>query len=149
MVVVDTSVFSLFLRRDQALSSGYLDLFLDLFEKNQIVLLGIVYQELLSGIKHESQFNRLADILDGFSIEYANQDDHLLAAQFYNICRSKGIQGSNFDFLICAMSIQRDHHILTVDVDFDHYEENFPITLLSPSDLQKKRLFWGLFSSYN
>ena len=50
MVVVDTSVFSLFLRRSQQLDDAHLALFHDLFEKDQIVLLGTVYQELLSGI---------------------------------------------------------------------------------------------------
>jgi predicted nucleic acid-binding protein len=132
MVVVDTSVFSLFLRRGQTLENEYLDLFLDLFERNQIVLLGIVYQELLSGIRHEEQFRRLADILEGFNIEYAGQDDHLEAATYYNLCRSKGVQGSNADFLICAMSAKRDHHILTLDADFDYYAEHLPIRLLKP-----------------
>ena len=132
MVVVDTSVFSLFLRRGQTLENEYLDLFLDLFERNQIVLLGIVYQELLSGIRHEEQFRRLADILEGFNIEYASQDDHLEAATYYNLCRSKGVQGSNADFLICAMSAKRDHHILTLDADFDYYAEHLPIRLLKP-----------------
>ena len=130
MVVVDTSVFSLFLRRDQALQNEYLELFLDLFERNQIVLLGVVYQELLSGIRHEEQFNRLVDVLDGFDINYAGKADHLTAARFYNICRSNGIQGSSIDFLICAMSAEREHHILTLDQDFDQYAEYLPISLL-------------------
>ena len=130
MVVVDTSVFSLFLRRDQALQNEYLELFLDLFERNQIVLLGVVYQELLSGIRHEEQFNRLVDVLGGFDINYAGKADHLTDARFYNICRSNGIQGSSIDFLICAMSAEREHHILTLDQDFDQYAEYLPISLL-------------------
>ncbi len=133
MVVVDTSVFSLFLRRDQTLEDEYLDLFLELFEKNQIVLLGVVCQELLSGIRHQAQFDRLADILNGFHIVYADKEDHLEAARYYNLCRSKGIQGSSIDFLICAMSSQRDHHILTLDEDFVHYAKHLPISLLRPN----------------
>jgi predicted nucleic acid-binding protein len=132
MVVVDTSVFSLFLRRDQTLKDEYLDLFLELFEKNQIVLLGVVYQELLSGIRHQKQFDRLADILDGFHIQYAAKEDHLTAARYYNLCRSQGVQGSSIDFLICAMSRQREHLILTLDEDFTHYAKHLPIRLLKP-----------------
>lgn len=68
MVVVDTSVFSLFLRRNRQLEDAYLTLFHDLFKKDQIVLFGSVYQELLSGIRHQKQFDRLADTLNGFDV---------------------------------------------------------------------------------
>lgn len=132
MVIVDTSVFSLFLRRNQQLNDSYLTLFHDLFEKDQIVLLGSVYQELLSGIRHQVQFNRLADILNGFDLILATTADHQEAAQFYNICRSNGVQGSAIDFLICAMANRRSHQILTLDADFELYAQHLPIHLLQP-----------------
>lgn len=132
MVVVDTSVFSLYLRRDKKLPSAYLDLFLELFEKDQILLLGFVYQELLSGIRHQEQFDKLADTLNGFVIDYASKADHQTAAQYYNICRANGIQGSNVDFLICAMSAERGHSILSLDQDFEGYAKHLPIKLLKP-----------------
>ena len=132
MVVVDTSVFSLFLRRSQKLDDEHLTLFHDLFEKDQIVLLGPVYQELLSGIRHEEQFERLADILNGFNIELATVADYQEAARFFNICRGKGIQGLSFDFLICATSSLRNYQILTLDSDFDLYAQFLPINLIEP-----------------
>lgn len=132
MVVVDTSVFSLYLRRDQQLPSEYLDLFLELFEKDQIVLLGFVYQELLSGIRHQEQFERLSDTLDGFDIQYADKVDHQTAAQYFNTCRSGGVQGSSIDFLICAMSSNRGLSILSLDQDFESYAKHLPIKLLKP-----------------
>ena len=132
MVVVDTSVFSLFLRRNQQLDDTYLALFHDLFEKDQIVLLGSVYQELLSGIRHQEQFDRLADILIGFDIVLTTVADHQVAAQFYNICRSHGVQGSPIDFLICAMANQRNHQILRLDADFELYAQYLPINLVQP-----------------
>ena len=132
MVVVDTSVFSLFLRRSQQLDDAYLALFHDLFEKDQVVLLGSVYQELLSGIRHQEQFDRLADILIGFDIVLATVADHQEAARFYNICRHNGVQGSAFDFLICAIAKQRNYQILTLDADFDLYAQHLPIQLVQP-----------------
>lgn len=132
MVVVDTSVFSLFLRRSQQLDDAHLALFHDLFEKDQIVLLGTVYQELLSGIRHETQFNRLVDVLDGFNPVLATVADHEEAARFYNVCRHNGIQGSAIDFLICAMASRRNYQILTLDADFEHYGQYLPISLIRP-----------------
>ncbi len=132
MVVVDTSVFSLFLRRNQQLDDAYLALFHDFFEKDQIVLLGSVYQELLSGIRHQEQFDRLADILNGFDIVLATVADHQEAARFYNICRRNGVQGSAIDLLICAMANRRNHQILTLDADFALYAQYLPINLIQP-----------------
>jgi predicted nucleic acid-binding protein len=132
MVVVDTSVFSLFIRRNQQLDDAYLAMFHDLFEKDQIVLLGSVYQELLSGIRHQEQFDRLADILNGFDVVLATAADHQEAARFYNICRQNGIQGSAIDLLICAMAHRRNHQILTLDVDFALYAQYLPINLVQP-----------------
>ncbi len=132
MVLVDTSVFSLFLRRSQQLDDAHLTLFHNLFEKDQIVLSGAVYQELLSGIRHEKQFNRLADVLEGFDLLLATISDHQEAARFYNICRHNCIQGSSIDFLICALASRRNYQILTLDADFNHYAQFLPITLMHP-----------------
>lgn len=131
-VVVDTTVFSLFVRRTVPLNDPHLSIFLDLFAKNRILLLGVVYQELLSGVRHESQFRRLERILESFVVELATQDDHKVAATFYNRCRTNGIQGSAVDFLICAMAYRRDCEILTLDEDFTHYAAYTPIRLLIP-----------------
>lgn len=122
----------MYLRRSQTLDDAYLALFHDLFEKDQIVLLGVVYQELLSGVRYKKQFNRLADTLNGFEVILATVADHQEAARFYNICRQNGIKGSALDFLICAMSSRGNHQILTLDVDFDRYAQFLPIHLIKP-----------------
>ena len=55
--------------------------------------------------------------------------DYELAAQYANMCRRKGIQGSAIDFLICAVAVRNDLAIYTVDKDFEHYRTVIPITL--------------------
>jgi predicted nucleic acid-binding protein len=40
------------------------------------------------------------------------------AAGFFNRCRAKGVQGSNTDFLLCALALRRKIPILTNDADF-------------------------------
>ena len=128
-VVVDSSVFSLYLRRDRTLDDPYLTTFLDLFDKDQIILLGVVYQELLSGIRFDPQFDRLSKIMQGFPLVLATQEDHLLAARYFNNCRAHGIQGASFDYLICAMAVRCNYPILTLDDDFTHYAQHIPIQL--------------------
>jgi hypothetical protein len=59
-VIVDTSVWSLALRRGQQLHDPYVALFRDLIVDGRVVLLGVVRQELLSGIRHAKQFERLS-----------------------------------------------------------------------------------------
>jgi predicted nucleic acid-binding protein len=51
------------------------------------------------------------------------------AAAFYNRCREKGIQGSNTDFLICAVAARHQFAIFTIDEDFAHFRKILPIVL--------------------
>ena len=55
--------------------------------------------------------------------------DHVTAAQLFNLCRTKGIQGPNTDFLICAVAIHRTLAIFTTDNDFTLYAAHLPIVL--------------------
>ncbi len=59
-------------------------------------------------------------------------EDYELAAEFYNTCRSNGIQGANTDFLICAAAVRRSYDILTTDKDFDIFRKHIPIVLVEP-----------------
>jgi len=130
MVIVDTNIWSAFLRRSIEMPAIAVDEFKNLVSKNQVVLLGIVKQELLSGIKHKRQFKRIEDILEGFPSLLATSEDHVFASHLYNSCRKHGIQGSHIDFLICAQAINNHHEILTTDGDFTHYEKVIPIDLI-------------------
>lgn len=58
-----------------------------------------------------------------------NSDDYEEAATFYNQCREKGIQGSNTDFLICAIATRNKFSIFTTDEDFTHFGKVLPIVL--------------------
>jgi predicted nucleic acid-binding protein len=100
--------------------------------RNQVHLLGIVRQELLSGVVHARQFERLSRALSGFPDELATSDDHSLAARFYNSCRATGVQGGSIDFLICAIAKRLQAPILTLDRDFFAYAKRLPIRVLSP-----------------
>ncbi|MDD5241459.1 MAG: PIN domain-containing protein [Sulfuricella sp.] len=129
-VIVDTSVWSLALRRDsQGESAGIVAELEKLIQDYRVVMLGPIRQELLSGIRHAVQFERLRDRLQVFPDLRLAEADFETAAQFFNQCRAKGIQGSNTDFLICAAAVRRNMAIFTTDKDFALFGGHLDIRL--------------------
>lgn len=94
-------------------------------------MLGAIRQEILSGIRSSEQFTRLRDYLRIFPDMELLPEDYELAAEFFNTCRSNGIQGSNTDFLICAVAHHRSYSILTTHNDFQSFQAHIPLILLS------------------
>ena len=92
----------------------------------------MIRQELLSGYSDLTRYEKLRDKLRAFPNEQVIDSDYEFAARYSNICRSKGIQGSHIDFLICAVSIRLKMKIYTSDKDFNYYFEYLPITLYRP-----------------
>jgi len=130
-VIVDTSIWSLALRRntpDNAID--IINDFRDLIADGRVVLLGAIRQEILSGIRHLEQFVRLRDYLRAFPDLEMNMADYELAAEFFNTCRSNGVQGSNTDFLICAAAVNHGYSIFTTDKDFENFQTYIHIMLL-------------------
>ncbi|MBD2505373.1 type II toxin-antitoxin system VapC family toxin [Anabaena azotica] len=130
-VIVDTSVWSLALRRNtpqQALP--VVQRLRELIADDQVVLLGAVRQEVLSGIRSSEQFTRLKDSLRAFPDLPLTTEDYELAAEFYNTCRTNGIQGANTDFLLCAVAHRRSWYILTTDQDFRNFQAYIRVNLL-------------------
>ncbi len=131
-VVVDTSVWSLALRRRVVVPSTYVDLLRDLIQDGRVVLLGPVRQELLSGIRSSEQFDRLRRQLRAFPESPLDVEDHEVAAEHYNTCMTGGVRGSPVDLLICAYATRRNFHILTTDPDFQQYSKHISLLLLNP-----------------
>ena len=131
MVLVDTSVWSLALRRGhQSVHSEKLS---ELITAAMVVLIGPIRQELLSGIPNQAVFNALKLRLEPFDDLPLTTHDHETAAGYFNTCRSHGIQGSHTDFLICAVAHNNDLQIFTTDQDFTHYATHLPIRLFKIS----------------
>jgi predicted nucleic acid-binding protein len=128
-VIVDTSIWSLALRRKAIYTESIKSELEMLINDFRVQLIGPIRQELLSGIKSENQFNKLKTYLQSFPDYIIQSEDYELAAQFFNECRKKGIQGSNTDFLICSISINNTWQIFTTDHDFTHFSEIIPIQL--------------------
>jgi predicted nucleic acid-binding protein len=128
-VIVDTSVWSLALRRDKPESNTIVNELQRLIQDHRAQMLGPIRQEILSGIRNESQFNKLKKHLESFPDVPAITEDYVTAAKYVNRCRSKGLQGSNTDFLICAMSNRNKFSIFTTDKDFELFSKHIKILL--------------------
>lgn len=92
-------------------------------------MFGPIRQEILSGIREQSQFERLRSRLQAFTDLPLLSADFERAAKFFNVNRKNGIQGSNTDFLICAVAERYDLSIFTTDGDFQLYQQHIPIRL--------------------
>ncbi|NJN12743.1 MAG: PIN domain-containing protein [Richelia sp. RM1_1_1] len=129
-VIVDTSIWSLAFRRNAPdETASILKDFRDLIANGEVVLLGAIRQEILSGIRHIEQFKRLRNSLRAFPNLELNIADYELASEFFNTCRSNGVQGLNTDFLICVSAVNRGNSIFTTDRDFDNFKLHIPIVL--------------------
>jgi len=128
-VIVDTSIWSLALRRDKTGPHSSVMKLRNLIGDHRVQMLGPIRQEILSGIRSEAQFQKVRDHLASFPDFPLISEDYETAAVYFNQCRSKGIQGLNTDFLICAASVRGEFSIFTLDRDFALYSQYLPITL--------------------
>ncbi len=92
-------------------------------------MIGPVRQELLSGISDPVAFRHLKSSFAAFEDLPLRSDHYEKAAEFANICRKKGVQGSSIDFLICAVSALEQWPVFTTDKDFITYQKFLPIRL--------------------
>lgn len=130
-VLVDTSVWSLALRRRTPARERAVETLRALIEGGRVAMIGVIRQELLSGIRTRDAFERVRDHLRAFADEPLDTADFERAAEHFNACRAQGVQGSNADFLICAAAERRGFHILTTDEDFTRFASVLPITLIN------------------
>ena len=128
-VIVDTSLWSLALRRDKQASFSTVEELQHIIHDHRVQMIGPIRQEILSGIRSESQFKKLQKHLDSFPDLPILTEDYVTAAKLFNRCRSKGIQGSNTDFLICAVAVRNRFSIFTTDKDFELFSKHIQIVL--------------------
>ena len=132
-ILVDTSVWSLALRRKtENLSANETSIVAELSEliqEGRARLIGLVRQELLSGVKTTEQYEKLRLHLRSFPDEPIDTSDHEEAAKAGNRCRGKGIVVSIVDVLLCSVAIKREWAIFTTDPDFTNYAKVLPISI--------------------
>ena len=127
-VLVDTCIWSGALRHKNP-NWELIDRLKDLINDGRVSIIGPIRQEILSGISSARQFQKLKKILSSFEDILLTTEHFEKAAEFSNICRSNGVQGSTTDFLICAVAHLENLEIFTTDSDFENYGKFLPIKL--------------------
>ena len=131
-VLVDTSVWSLALRRtdDDKKEARALKKLIE--QGEDICLLGIILQEILQGIKRADQFQALRKYFEPFPLIELSRDDYIKAATLKNHLIKKGIQASTIDALIASAAVTKECVLFTADSDFFHIAKHVKLKLLNP-----------------
>ena len=126
-VLVDTSVWSLALRRDKPADVPEVEALRGAVERGDACLLGVILQEVLQGFPSPDRTRRLVDYLSPFPILALHRGDYVYAAEIRNKCRAKGVPASTVDAQIAAAAINHRCRLLTTDGDFEHIAKHFPL----------------------
>jgi len=130
-ILVDTSVWSLALRRRGNAENRESEVLKQLIEDGEeIFLLGIILQEILQGVRRQKDFNSLKVYFEPFPMIETGREDYIKAAQLKNRLMSKGIQVSTVDALIASTAINYKCLLFTADRDFGYIAEHKDLLLL-------------------
>lgn len=128
-VLVDTCMWSLAFRGKTTREKKVAEELTKLIDENRAKIIGPIRQEVLSGYSEFASYEKLRTKLSYFPNEDITDPDYEAAAEYSNLCRKKGIQGSHIDFLICSVSSRLNICIYTNDKDFLNYKKYLPISL--------------------
>jgi predicted nucleic acid-binding protein len=116
---VDTSVWSLALRRDLPASNPEVRVLVRAIESGETLLTtGLVLQELLQGFSGPRSRDQILDRFSAVPLLAPDRDDHIRAAELRNRCRRNGVQIGTIDALLAQLCIRHDLTMLTTDGDF-------------------------------
>jgi predicted nucleic acid-binding protein len=129
---VDTSVWSLALRRSPPSISGEVQVLVRAIEMGETILTtGLILQELLQGFKGPKDRAQILDRFSDIPLLVPDRDDHVKAADLRNQCRRVGIQIGTIDALVAELCIRHDLMMLTSDNDFMHIAKHSPLRIWS------------------
>jgi hypothetical protein len=100
-LLVDTSVWSLALRRDvEQVAPEVVALRQALLGADQVFTTGIVLQELLQGFAGPKDRAQLVERLSALAFLQPTKDDYIEAADVRNSCRRRGVQVGTIDYVL-------------------------------------------------
>ena len=129
-LLVDTSVWSLALRRDAPADVPEVRALRDALAGGEIVAtIGVILQELLQGVVPERVRTQITDMFAALEYLTPSREDHVAAAGVRNTLRSAGVQVGTIDALIARLTIAGRHTLLTTDNDFRAASRHISLSL--------------------
>ena len=120
-LLVDTSVWSLALRRDAEATEPEVQYLKDaLLGSEVVVTTGLVLQELLQGFSGAKAQAQIIGRFAALPLLQPDREDHVGAAALRNTCRRAGVQVGTIDALLAQLCLRHDLVLLTTDQDFTH-----------------------------
>ena len=130
---VDTSVWSLLLRRDRPQEAPELGVLVGALNNGErIVATGLILQELLQGFSGSKATAQIIKHFAAFPLLAPDRQDHIDAAEIRNRCRKRGIQAGTREALIAQLCIRHELVLLTTDADFTHIARHTALRLWKP-----------------
>ncbi len=132
-LLVDTSVWSLLLRRDRPDDSPEVAAVTEALESGaRILSTGLILQELLQGFSGPKARRQIVERFSAFPLLVPDREDHVSAADLHNRCRARGVQTGTIDALLAQLCIRHELTLLTTDVDFQHIAKHAPLQVWAP-----------------
>lgn len=133
MLLVDTSVWSLALRRDVVVAQPEV-LYLEqaLVGSQTVVTTGLVFQELLQGFSGPKARAQIIDRFSMLPLVQPDRQDHVDAASLRTTCRRGGVQIGTIDALLAQLCIRHQLTLLTTDQDFTHAARHCRLRIWRP-----------------
>ena len=133
-LLVDTSVWSLALRRDASATEPAVHELKDaLLGADIVVTTGLVLQELLQGFSGPRASAQIIERFAALPLLQADREDHISAATLRNTCRRAGVQLGTVDALLAQLCIRHDVVLLSTDNDFIQAAKHCPLRIWSPA----------------
>jgi predicted nucleic acid-binding protein len=127
---VDTSVWSLALRRDGPPSGPEVSRLTSALQSGElIVTTGFVLQELLQGFAGPRNHQDILERFVALPFVWPDRHDHTEAAALRNRCRRAGVQIGSIDALLAELCLRHDLTMLTSDRDFHHMSAHCELDL--------------------
>jgi predicted nucleic acid-binding protein len=139
-LLVDTSVWSLALRRDGPTAAPEVQALSDaLLGADIVVTTGLVLQELLQGFLGPKASTQIIERLAALPLLQPDRGDHIAAAELRNTCRRAGVQVGTVDAVLAQLCIRHDLVLLSTDQDFVLAAKHCPLRLWTPITRKSKR----------
>ena len=123
-IFVDTSVWSLALRRDNPPPTPEVAYLTQALQTGELVFTtGIVLQELLQGFAGPKAGPQIIKRFATLPFLLPDREDYIRAADLHNGCRRRGIAIATIDALLARLCIRHKLTMLTTDEDFARITE--------------------------
>lgn len=129
-LLVDTSVWSLALRRDASIESKEVIALREALDgADSVVTTGLVLQELLQGFSGPKARGAIIERFGALPLIQPDRQDHIAAAEIRNVCRRGGVQIGTIDALLVQLCGRYELTLLSTDKDFANAAPHVPFKL--------------------